>query len=336
MSFSKQSLGDIFIKIRIVHRLVLLNYFFICLLSGLTLSLNSEQDEKNQSIQQKFTNSFQRNRSGSLTEKTVCPNCGFNSKKLTDSTNVLHKIIECYRYNDTKIMNLRPSHLKSLPSYKCSCKYSILNDKICLPNSKKNDHNSNYTFTVSKSYELSAIDIDDTKSKEISSVAGECLVAHVGMAINGFNLIYKPWINREHCFNLCLNTNINNGDSFDCRSFEHWKKNCKAQFNTQYDDKNNTHISDLHTNCSSFDDDYDLILKKNPSSNNHRHHKNLNEFISHKSDKKRTAGKSSDICVLSDQTIRSPGVEFTPNHGVIYYELLCKSKYYHFKIQTYV
>ena len=44
--------------------------------------------------------------------------------------------------------------------------------------------------------------------------------------------MYNLWTDKESCFNLCLRTTIRNGAQFDCRSFEHWHRDCPESITT--------------------------------------------------------------------------------------------------------
>jgi hypothetical protein len=136
----------------------------------------------------------------------------------------------------------------------------------------------------------------------------QCLEVHLGMAVKGHNLVYHQWINKEHCFNLCLKTNKKHGDTFDCKSFEHWHTECTyentfSSTTTDNDQTSNLNITKKIKPCTEY---------LNLNSNFHIHE---NKY------KRRT--KKIDLCVLSNQTIISAGTEFTFNHGVTYYEILC-------------
>lgn len=111
------------------------------------------------------------------------------------------------------------------------------------------------------------------------------------MAIRGSNLIHRQWHGKENCFNLCLQTNIKNGDPFNCKSFEHWHRECSPT---------NTNDDQI---CASFAENDHLVHR------NHLHHN------------KRAV--KMDICVLSNQTIKTSGGDFVPNNVVTYYELIC-------------
>ena len=76
-----------------------------------------------------------------------------------------------------------------------------------------------------------------------------------GMAIKGSNLVYKQWISREDCFNLCLKTNRKYGDFFDCKSFEHWHSECSYEYlylnkSSDYANKKCAEYLNLHSNLN--------------------------------------------------------------------------------------
>lgn len=139
----------------------------------------------------------------------------------------------------------------------------------------------------------------ECKYSDGEALTSNCLIASVGMAVKGYNLIYKQWVNKENCFNLCLGTTVKNGFNFDCKSFEHWHGDCTG------------HTAE--SPCASFSNDHGLARR------NHRHH-NLNS--------KRATTKL-DYCVLSNQTIKTAGYDFTENNAVTYYEILCGSTFNH-------
>ncbi len=197
------------------------------------------------------------------------------------------KIVKCMRVNNTiTIINEEKS-----PDYKCICKYYESNEKKC-------------TRSVKLKQQLTSevvLDIEKIKSKNQSGFiqalyTNECLNVHVGYAIRGHNLIHRQWVNKEHCFNLCLTTNTNNGDSFNCRSFEHWHRDCGP---TQNDD----------SICASFNENEEFPMEPT------KHH--------YKNKKRKQRAAKLDICVLSNQTIKSSGEYFAPNNAVTYYELAC-------------
>lgn len=121
-----------------------------------------------------------------------------------------------------------------------------------------------------------------------------CLKVYVGMAIKGHNLLYNRWIDKENCMKICLNTTVNNGHKFDCKSFEHWHGNC-----TYSPDSKNSNVQ----SCASFDGKQKLSRR----------------FFHEKQFKPKL-----DYCVLSDQTISSAGSDFNSNNAVTYYELTCQ------------
>lgn len=121
-----------------------------------------------------------------------------------------------------------------------------------------------------------------------------CLRVYVGMAIKGHNLLYNRWIDKENCMSICLNTTVNNGHKFDCKSFEHWHGNCSQSADPQ---------SPHYQLCASFD------RRQKISRRNHQESKNRPKL---------------DYCVLSNQTINSVGPDFNSNNAVTYYELACQ------------
>lgn len=121
-----------------------------------------------------------------------------------------------------------------------------------------------------------------------------CLKVYVGMAIKGHNLLYNRWIDKENCMNICLNTTVNNGHKFNCKSFEHWHGNCTY---SPYSNNSNAQ------SCASFNG-------KQKISRRYFHEKQFKPKL--------------DYCVLSDQTINSVGSDFNSNNAVTYYELTCQ------------
>ena len=131
----------------------------------------------------------------------------------------------------------------------------------------------------------------------------ECLHVYPRMAIEGFNLIYHQWVNKEHCFNLCLKTNTLNGDPFDCKSFEHWHDDCSEQ----------SHLTTIASSTGVFNEPSTIDPCKEYSSN-----------------KNKRQARKKNLCVLSNQTIGLSDELFKPNDAVTYYEIACKSKYIKF------
>ena len=256
----------------------------------------------------------------------MCPTCD-----MVDSR-ILHRITSCEKFNDTQTLYARTtSHLKSLPSYKCQCSY--LKESNCQVKDKpksmamaarKTALRQALSAPVNIYAEDDAISDEEELNQEIpieyEANSVDCLVAHVGMSIKGNNLLHQKWKDKEDCFNLCLKTTIKNGHPFDCKSFEHWHKDCNAQMPSNGGDNDG-----VETTCASFS--MDATAKRSSffdQQPNHVHHNNL----AHSSDSKRQARAKykMDICVLSNQTIQLAGQDFVPNSGVTYYEILCQSK----------
>lgn len=217
-----------------------------------------------------------------VTQATECPICGTS------------KIIKCIRMNKTF------RDVNFLPDFKCVCKYSESDDNSCKNLNLKNKN------SIQKSNET-ILDIEKFKPKDplsIQSINNECLNVHVGMAIRGHNLLHRQWINKEHCFNLCLTTNIKNGHLFNCRSFEHWHRDCNPS--NQHDQHDSI--------CASF-----IENEENTDLHHafHYHHNKKNRAV------------KLDICVLSNQTVKTSGDDFAPNNAVTYYELICNKPVVH-------
>jgi len=203
-------------------------------------------------------------------------------------------ILNCKRFfvnhgNDQNNNNQDPNDTGGLlPSYKCTCNYTTVNKKECGSKFDQQDHEFGQP-----------------------RVHGECLVAHVGMAISGYNLMHRKWVSKEHCFNLCLRTRVKNGHSFDCTSFEHWHRDCNEM-------ENKDKI------CASFaeNEDIDPIDESSPVRNiygrsyfKENRHYNTYDVNDHTKNKKRAT--KPDICVLSNQTISISTNNFLPNDKVI-------------------
>lgn len=87
-----------------------------------------------------------------------CPSCGLRSKPEALGTSNL----ECQRFYIKHKHNSNNDELNSLlPSYNCKCKYKYVDKKSCGSRGQQNDE------------------------IESSEVSGDCLVAHVGMAVRG-------------------------------------------------------------------------------------------------------------------------------------------------------
>ncbi len=229
-----------------------------------------------------------------------CPTCGLRGQHGPAGTSIL----ECKRFyvnhgniNNNNI-NENPNDISGLlPSYKCTCNYTSVNKKEC--SSKSNEH----------LYEFGQ-----------PQVHGDCLVAHVGMAIRGFNLVHRKWVSKEHCFNLCMRTRLKNGHGFDCTSFEHWHRDCK--------DSGNGKI------CATFaeSEEAELVEGSSPVREAYgRSYFKQNRYYytdeveeKRKQMKNRKRASKPDICVLSNQTISISMNNFLPNDKVTYYEIVCK------------
>jgi hypothetical protein len=237
-----------------------------------------------------------------------------------------HSIVDCRdfsRFNEQTGLNET--------SYLCKCKYGK-DERRCLNENNEleyvaTDTDSNAETVWSTSPAAGVLAQDDAQTTGSGSGSGklrDCLVVYVGMAIQSHNLAYKPWIDKDNCFNLCLKTTVRNGFSFDCKSFEHWHRSCPPSPSSD-DNANNSSSNNAtqHTICASF-----------------QHHSVRNEFESdpdHDDDDDHAAAPPSqqqlprknvkfDYCVLSNLTIRTAGKLFEPNDKVTYYEILCKRK----------
>jgi hypothetical protein len=183
-------------------------------------------------------------------------------------SDVKKEIINCKLYASN---NSRKS--SNTLMYRCDCRYLI--------QQKPDDFDEKH---------LKHIEIECLNKTEI--LAPNCVEIHTGMAINGYNLIYHKWTDRDTCFNKCLNVKVENGFRFDCKSFEHWHTNCP------YDNNRDNMINKSNGNCSKLS----IESEKNSPIN------------------------ALDLCVLSNQTIGSEHGRFAPNYGVTYYEKLCNGK----------
>lgn len=254
----------------------------------------------------------------------LCPSCGFEysyaSKSSSKSIINLNKILECNKISyksDYSLGNKFPN----VSSYVCKCRYTKETRENCssqqtLPKSilAKNIKQSRVKSFPHQN--ALAIDVDNVNAylSENFSSTKTCLVAYVGMAIKGSNLMYRQWMDKENCFNLCINTTIRNGFNFDCRSFEHWHSKCPY---TNIEKENNGSSLNGHKVCASFTNNNEQSFNKELSANkNVRREKQNNVKI--------------DYCVLSDQTIVTSGNEFSENNAVTYYEILCESNGYFF------
>jgi hypothetical protein len=302
------------------------------------LCLNSFCLSDNHQIEKRYSNNALKSN-----PKNVCPLCGIDSSNSRKEKS-LHKIIECEKLNNTLSFS---NNNKYMPSYKCKCKYLRVNEKSCsmFSRSYKYAHNrfenlyigmkaSDFMNEDEELFENANDDNNndenkdnedeeengEVRSKKASHLTSECLIVHVGMAIKGYNLMYKQWINKENCFNLCLNTTIRNGFSFDCKSFEHWHSDCGSPSgDPSFGSANRTKSAVCATFVSSQD--------------KRRHYlkNDLEDESDNRAYLKKRASNKIDYCVLSNQTIQMAGKNFAENIAVTYYELLCKSKYnFHF------
>ena len=249
----------------------------------------------------------------------LCPSCGFEyshaSKSSSKSIINLHKILECNKTSYKSYYSLGDK-FPNVSSYACKCKYTKETRKNC--SSQQTPSKSILTKNIKQSRVKSfphqkalAIDVDNVNAylSENFPSTKICLVAYVGMAIKGSNLMYRQWMGKENCFNLCINTTIRNGFTFDCRSFEHWHSQCPY---TNIPKENNGSSLNGRNVCASFTNNNDQSYNKGLSADKIvRSEKQNNVKI--------------DYCVLSDQTIVTSGNEFSENNAVTYYEILCES-----------
>jgi hypothetical protein len=302
------------------------------------ISLNSMCLNENHQIEKRNNHALKSN------TKNVCPLCGIDSSNPRKEKS-LHKIIECEKINNTVIFNNNINiNNKYLPSYKCKCKYLKVNERSCSMFSRNYKYAqqrfenlfigmkaSDFMNDDEELFDSGNQDSDNNednvdeengggvRSKKPSHLTNECLIVHVGMAIKGYNLMYKQWINKENCFNLCLNTTIRNGFSFDCKSFEHWHSDCaNPSGDPNFSGANRTKSAVCATFVSSQDKRRHFL--KN----------DLEDESTNRAYSKKRASNKIDYCVLSNQTIQMAGKNFAENIAVTYYELLCKSKYLNF------
>ena len=173
---------------------------------------------------------------GTLERKTLahpCPLCGIDSSNPRRILE-LHKIFECTRLEHSSLISYVG---RNVSSFICRCKYARDIKKGCgssimpLVHTSRNDTSKQKTLTKTST---ALVDIDHLTTLDPSLlIVKPCLIAHVGMAVKGFNLMYRHWVNKENCFNLCINTTIKNGFDFDCRSFEHWHSECASNSATE-------------------------------------------------------------------------------------------------------
>ena len=247
----------------------------------------------------------------------ICPQCGMDSSNPKKEKG-LHKIIECEKFNNSITSSV---FNKYMPSYKCKCKYLRVNEKACQLFSRNLFKNPAKKFEnlfvglkasdfmneedqldsiINDSEEYDLNEDQTTKVKKPLHIINECLIVHVGMAIKGHNLMYKQWISKENCFNLCINTTIKNGFSFDCKSFEHWHSDCASNPADIYKSATNRTKSAVCATFVATKSDHDRLIKR--------------------------ANNKIDYCVLSNQNIQMAGKNFAENLAVTYYEILCKRK----------
>ena len=243
------------------------------------------------------------------TTSIKCPACGVNRFKslLTNDQLAGTSSLECRRIMNDMVKKT------NLPSFKCRCKYANIQENECTSNliADSNDYDmKHFNQTIVEQTLIKEEPTETTSSQKRSMVSGDCLVAFVGMAIRGHNMLHRKWISKENCMNLCLNTKVKNGFAFDCTSFEHWHRDCKSQI---FDAANDPL-------CASFQDE------SNQKSAEHRTRKSKKLTTSGVHLTKKTRTTKMDICVLSNQTIDIAGKDFSPNNAVTYYEILCKGK----------
>lgn len=214
----------------------------------------------------------------------ACPTCGLKASDPLPGTSSL----ECERYFSKTQIKLDDYNKIPLPSYRCKCNYTHIENK--------NDCGTN------------------RRNEDSFPVTGDCLVAHVGMAIRGHNLLYRRWVDKENCFNLCQRTRIKNGHSFDCRSFEHWHRDCDSNANPDPNYGNLCASIDLNSQDKNSKAKLESLENKFPFSE---------EFYKQKRLAANKRASKTDICVLSNQTIDLAPKEYLPNPAVTYYEVLC-------------
>ncbi len=228
------------------------------------------------------------NNNNNKPSQITCPPCGIRSSDSMPGTSTL----ECERFYTKKQIKLDDYNRIPLPSFKCKCNYTRIHKNDC-GTSRQNEN----SFPVS----------------------GECLVAHVGMAVRGHNLLHRKWVDKESCFNLCLRTRVKNGHSFDCRSFEHWHRDCDSEGNGDQQQSGKM--------CASFelDGQEKSVGKQRNTENSYLQHKYpfSDEYYKRQRLKNSKRAYKTDICVLSNQTIDLSPDNFLPNQAVTYYEVLC-------------
>lgn len=195
--------------------------------------------------------------------------CLINSSQSNDTNNCLLSSVNKNVYLEINKCTVVTHNNRNSKIYRCSCKY-------------------NYASNLELSNETNV----------------KCIEVRPGMAIKGNNLLYNEWVSREHCFNRCLQTNKLNGDSFDCKSFEHWHSDCSYEY--LITGLNSSSVSNSPKHCAEY-----LTIHS----------------LNHDREKIKSKRKQQkvDLCVLSNQTIETAGNEFTFNYGVTYYEVLCNN-----------
>lgn len=203
------------------------------------------------------------------------------------------------------VLNIEKRHITKIETSKSNLdQLNRSNNKIleCNSNFDQIRNQTNYICKCKYASNVNSyLEEDANSTLSLKSQTSDCLLVYVGMAVKGYNLIYRQWISKENCLDLCLSTTRKNGYNFDCKSFEHWHGDCTS----------NETSSKV---CASFSQNENGLSRRN-----HRHH-NLKHSIRNK-----RAIPKLDYCVLSNQTIKSAGTDFAQNNAVTYYELLCQS-----------
>jgi hypothetical protein len=179
-------------------------------------------------------------------------------------------------------------------------------------------------------------EVINANNKNPNSVK-ECLVAYMGMAIKGHNLVFKQWVSEDHCLNLCLSTSKRNGLAFDCKSFEHWQTDCSL-FQSSPASNETTNVPRLCAASAHQHQGHDKTqvlshrFHQDAFYANHRHHRqngedwhSLSSAGAGMSRSQRAINKI-EYCVLSNISRSMAGRDFAENNAVTYYEILCKSK----------
>ena len=290
-------------------------------------------------------------------QEHFCPSCGtcsysINNKLRSKNTTNLHKILNCIEFNETQQFFESANRNPYLHrSYKCRCRYFRPNDNGH-PILDGSGHGDEGYESALNSYDFDESYLNYMAEEEIKNVGAnnentvptnECLVAYIGMAVKGHNLIYKQWINEENCFNLCLSTTKKNGYDFDCKSFEHWQSDCSSSSSAQQ--SSSTFVPRICTlmneNAAANDARHQAAFARNHR--NHRHHNQNDPYLSPTAPteisflhnmpsvlpalpRSHRAVNKIEYCVLSNQSISTAGKDFTENNAVTYYEILCKRK----------